>query len=36
MLEDAEIEGLFMRLNTPRDGMIGSYVQPANKIGLSK
>ena len=36
MLEDAEIEGLFMRLDTPRDGMIGSYVQPAHKIGLSK
>lgn len=36
MLEDAEIEGLFMRLDTPRDGMIGSNIQPANQIGLGE
>lgn len=34
MLKDAEVEGFFMRLNTPGDGMIGFDIDPADQVGL--
>lgn len=36
MFEDAKIDGLLVRLNAPRDGVVGADIDPTYKVRLSR
>jgi hypothetical protein len=36
MLEDAKVDGLLVRLNGVRDGLVGFRIDPANKVALQQ
>ena len=34
MFEEAKVDGLLVRLNTPRDGVVGTDIDPTYKVRL--
>lgn len=36
VFEDAKVDGLLVRLNTPRDGVVGADINPTYKVRLER
>lgn len=36
VFEDTKVDGLLMRLNTPRDGVVGADIDPTYKVRLER